>query len=294
MSTITGSIVAIVTPMHEDGSLDLPCLRKLIDFHLQEGTNAIVIVGTTGESPTVDFGEHRELIRVTVEHVAGRIPVIAGAGANSTAEAVELTEYAKKVGADAALSVVPYYNKPTQEGLYRHFRTIAEAVDIPLILYNVPGRTVADLSSDTALRLAQIPHVVGIKDATGNMDRGAELINRAPPGFSVYSGDDATCCALMMLGGKGNISVVANVAPRLVSDMCAAALAGDLPRARELNFRMSGLSRQLFCEANPIPIKWACQQRGLIEGGIRLPLTPLSPEFHERVRAAMRQAGVSA
>jgi 4-hydroxy-tetrahydrodipicolinate synthase len=293
MSTITGSIVAIVTPMHEDGSLDLPCLRKLIDFHVQEGTNAIVIVGTTGESPTVDFEEHRELIRVTVEHAAGRIPVVAGAGANSTAEAVELTEYARKIGADAALSVVPYYNKPTQEGLYRHFRTIAEAVDIPLILYNVPGRTVADLSTETALRLAQIPNVAGIKDATGNMDRGAELINRAPPGFSVYSGDDATSCALMLLGGKGNISVVANIAPRLVSDMCAAALAGDPPKARELNFRMSGLSRQLFCEANPIPVKWACQQKGLIEGGIRLPLTPLSPEFHERVRAAMRQAGVS-
>ncbi|MDR1708583.1 MAG: 4-hydroxy-tetrahydrodipicolinate synthase [Candidatus Accumulibacter sp.] len=292
MKTITGSIVAIVTPMHEDGSLDLPCLRRLIDFHIQEGTNAIVIVGTTGESPTVDFEEHRELIRVAVEHTAGRIPVIAGTGANSTAEAIELSEFAKKAGADAALSVVPYYNKPTQEGLYRHFKAIAEAVDMPLIPYNVPGRTVADLSTETALRLARIPNVVGIKDAVGDMYRTAELINRAPPGFSVYSGDDATACALMLLGGKGNISVVANAAPRLVSEMCAAALAGDAAKARELNFRMSALSRQLFCEANPIPVKWACQQLGLIEGGIRLPLTPLSEEFHERVRAAMRQAGL--
>jgi len=262
MNTITGSIVAIVTPMHEDGSLDLPCLRKLVDFHVQEGTDAVVIVGTTG--------------------------------ANSTAEAIEMTEFARKVGADAALSVVPYYNKPTQEGLYRHFQAIAEAVDIPVILYNVPGRTVADLSAETTLRLAQIPNIVGIKDATGNMDRGAELINRAPEGFSVYSGDDGTACALMLLGGKGNISVVANVAPRLVHEMCAAALAGDLAKARELNFRMSGLSRHLFCEANPIPVKWACQEMGLMSGGIRLPLTPLSPEFHERVRAAMRQAGLLA
>lgn len=292
MNTISGSIVAIVTPMHADGSLDLPCLRKLIDFHVQERTDAIVIVGTTGESPTVDVEEHRELIRLTVEHAAGRIPVIAGTGANSTSEAVEMTKYAKEVGANAALSVVPYYNKPTQEGLYRHFKAIAEASDIPVILYNVPGRTVADLSVETTLRLAQIPNVVGIKDATGNMDRAAELINRAPQGFSVYSGDDGTACALMLLGGKGNISVVANVAPRLVHDMCAAALAGDLQKARELNFRMSGLSRHLFCEANPIPVKWACQELGLMEGGIRLPLTPLSPEFHERVRNAMRQAGL--
>jgi 4-hydroxy-tetrahydrodipicolinate synthase len=278
--------------MHKDGSIDLPGLRKLIDFQVQEGTNALVIVGTTGESPTVDVEEHRELIRVAVEHTAGRIPVIAGTGANSTSEAIEMTEFARKVGADAALSVVPYYNKPTQEGLYRHFKAIAEAVDIPQIPYNVPGRTAVDMASETTLRLAQIPNIVGIKDATGNMDRGAELINRAPPGFSVYSGDDGTACALMLLGGKGNISVVANVAPRLVSGMCAAALAGDVVKARELNFRMSGLSRQLFCEVNPIPVKWACRQRGLIDGGIRLPLTPLSPEFHERVRAAMRQAGV--
>ena len=292
MNTITGSIVAIVTPMHEDGSLDLPCLRKLVDFHVQEGTDAIVIVGTTGESPTVDVEEHQELIRVAVDQAAGRIPVIAGTGANSTSEAIEMTEFAKKVGADAALSVVPYYNKPTQEGLYRHFKAIAEAVDIPVILYNVPGRTVADLGNETTLRLAQIPNVVGIKDATGNMERAAELINRAPEGFSVFSGDDGTACALLLLGGKANISVVANVAPRMMHEMCMAAVSGNVMKARELNFRLSALSRQLFCEANPIPVKWACQQMGLMEGGIRLPLTPLSAECHERVRSAMRQAGL--
>ncbi len=294
MNTITGSIVAIVTPMHEDGSLDLPCLRKLIDFHVQEGTDAIVIVGTTGESPTVDVEEHQELIRVAVDHAAGRIPVIAGTGANSTSEAIEMTAFAKKVGADAALSVVPYYNKPTQEGLYRHFKAIAEAVDIPVILYNVPGRTVADLANETTLRLAQIPNIVGIKDATGNMERGAELINRAPEGFSVFSGDDGTACALLMLGGKANISVVANVAPRMMHEMCMAAISGNVAKARELNFRLSALSRHLFCEANPIPVKWACQQMGLMEGGIRLPLTPLSADCHERVRSAMRQAGLLA
>ncbi len=292
MNTITGSIVAIVTPMHEDGSLDLPCLRKLVDYHVQEGTDAIVIVGTTGESPTVDVEEHQELIRVAVDQAAGRIPVIAGTGANSTSEAIEMTEFAKKVGADAALSVVPYYNKPTQEGLYRHFKAIAEAVDIPVILYNVPGRTVADLGNETTLRLAQIPNIVGIKDATGNMERAAELINRAPEGFSVFSGDDGTACALLLLGGKANISVVANVAPRMMHEMCMAAVSGDVAKARELNFRLSALSRQLFCEANPIPVKWACQQMGLTEGGIRLPLTPLSAECHERVRSAMRQAGL--
>ncbi len=294
MNTITGSIVAIVTPMHEDGSLDLPCLRKLIDFHVQEGTDAIVIVGTTGESPTVDVEEHQELIRVAVDHAAGRIPVIAGTGANSTSEAIEMTAFAKKVGADAALSVVPYYNKPTQEGLYRHFKAIAEAVDIPVILYNVPGRTVADLANETTLRLAQITNIVGIKDATGNMERGAELINRAPEGFSVFSGDDGTACALLMLGGKANISVVANVAPRMMHEMCMAAISGNVAKARELNFRLSALSRHLFCEANPIPVKWACQQMGLMEGGIRLPLTPLSADCHERVRSAMRQAGLLA
>lgn len=292
MNMITGSLVAIVTPMHEDGSLDLPGLRRLVDFHVKEGTDAIVVVGTTGESPTVNVEEHHELIRLVVEQAAGRIPVIAGAGANSTAEAIEMTHFAKQAGADAALSVVPYYNKPTQEGLYRHFRAIAEAVDIPVILYNVPGRTVADLSNDTTLRLAQIPNIVGVKDATGNVDRGSELIACAPPGFAVYSGDDSSACALLLLGAHGNISVVANVAPRLMHEMCAAALKGDLATARALNFRLLALNRQLFCEANPIPVKWACQQLGLIEGGIRLPLTPLSGECHERVRAAMHQAGL--
>jgi 4-hydroxy-tetrahydrodipicolinate synthase len=292
MTTISGSIVAIVTPMHEDGSLDLAGMRRLVDFHVQEGTDAIVVVGTTGESPTVNVEEHQELIRTVVAQAGGRIPVIAGTGANSTAEAVELTKFAKAAGADAALSVVPYYNKPTQEGLYQHFRTVAEAVDMPVILYNVPGRTVADLGNETALRLAQIPNVVGIKDATGNIDRGSELIARAPAGFSVYSGDDSSACALMLLGAQGNVSVVANVAPRLMHEMCAAALAGDLAKARELNFRLLGLNRQLFCEANPIPVKWACQQLGLIGPGVRLPLTTLSVEYHERVRVALRQAGL--
>ena len=294
MTTITGSIVAIVTPMHEDGSLDLPGMRRLVDFHVQEGTDAICVVGTTGESPTVNVDEHHELIRLVVKQVAGRIPVIAGTGANSTAEAIEMTQFAKEAGADAALSVVPYYNKPTQEGLYRHFQSIAEAVDIPVILYNVPGRTVADMNNETTLRLAQIPNIVGIKDATGNIDRVGELIARAPQGFSVYSGDDASACAAMLMGGQGDISVVANVAPRLMHELCAAALAGDLPKARQLNFRLLGLHHQLFCEANPIPVKWACQQLGLIKDGIRLPLTQLSPEFHERVREAMRQAGLLA
>ena len=292
MTMITGSIVAIVTPMHADGSLDVPGLRRLVDFHVQEGTDAIVIVGTTGESPTVNFDEHCQLIRVAVDQATGRIPVIAGTGGNSTAEAIELTRFASQAGASAALSVVPYYNKPTQEGLYRHFRAIAEAVDIPVILYNVPGRTVADMSNDTALRLAAIPNIVGIKDATGNMDRGVELITRAPEGFAVYSGDDASACALILMGAQGDISVVANVAPRLMHEMCAAALAGQAIQARALNARLLGLHRQLFCEANPIPVKWACQQLGLVESGLRLPLTPLSPEYHERVRAALYQAGV--
>jgi 4-hydroxy-tetrahydrodipicolinate synthase len=291
---ITGSIVAIVTPMSDDGRLDYDSLKKLIDFHVQEGTDGIVIVGTSGESPTVNVDEHAELIRTTVKHAAGRIPVIAGTGANSTSEAIELTRFAKSVGADAALSVVPYYNKPTQEGLYQHFRSIAEAVDIPVILYNVPGRTVADMSNDTALRLAQIDNVVGIKDATGNLERGADLIARAPADFAVYSGDDASAVALILLGGHGDISVTANVAPRLMHEMCAAALAGDVAKAREIHFKLLGLHRHLFCEANPIPVKWAVQQLGLIPGGIRLPLTPLSPECHERVRSAMRQAGVLA
>ncbi len=290
---IKGSIVAIVTPMHEDGALDYPRLRSLIDWHVREGTDAIVIVGTTGESPTVDWDEHCELIRVTVEHAAGRIPVIAGTGANSTAEAIELTEYAKKAGASAGLSVVPYYNKPTQEGLYRHFRKIAEAVDLPLILYNVPGRTVADLANDITLRLTQVPGIVGIKDATGNLERGADLIKRVPKGFAIYSGDDASAVALILLGGSGTISVTANVAPRLMHEMVAAALENDLVTARDIHLRLLGLHRNLFLEANPIPVKWAVAQMGLIEPGIRLPLTPLSPDYYDRVRKAMADAGVA-
>ncbi len=289
---ITGSIPAIVTPMHEDGSLDLPGLRRLIDWHVAEGTDGVVVVGTTGESPTVNVDEHCELIRTVVAQAAGRIPVIAGTGANSTAEAIELAAFAKQAGVAAHLSVVPYYNKPTQEGLYRHFAAIAAAVELPMIVYNVPGRTVADLANDTALRLAQLPGIVGIKDATGNLERGADLLKRAPPGFAVYSGDDATALCLMLLGGQGTISVTANVAPRLMHEMCAAAIAGDLKRAREINFRLLGLHRQLFLEANPIPVKWAVAQLGLIERGLRLPLTTLSREFHEPVRAAMRDAGI--
>ena len=289
---ITGSLVAIVTPMFEDGVLDIARFKSLIDWHIAEGTDGIVVVGTSGESPTVDFDEHKELIHIAVEHARGRIPIVAGTGANSTAEAVELTVSAKKAGASACLSVVPYYNKPTQEGLYRHFRKIAEAVDIPNILYNVPGRTVADMANDTVLRLAQIPNIVGLKDATTNIERGSDLIKRAPKGFAIYSGDDATALALMLLGGHGVISVTANVAPRLMHELSAAALAGEVARAREINFKLLALHRNLFVEANPIPVKWAVAQLGLIEGGIRLPLTPLSPQFHDAVKEAMREAGV--
>ncbi|CAB1368480.1 4-hydroxy-tetrahydrodipicolinate synthase [Denitratisoma oestradiolicum] len=289
---ITGSIPAIVTPMHADGSLDLPGFRRLLDWHVAEGSDAIVVVGTTGESPTVDVEEHCQIIETAVSHVAGRVPVIAGTGANSTREAIELGQFAKRAGADAHLSVVPYYNKPSQEGLYQHFKAIAEAVDLPLILYNVPGRTVADMSNDTTLRLAQVPGIIGVKDATGSAERGTDLIKRAPRDFAIYSGDDASALALILLGAHGTISVTANVAPRLMHEMCKAALAGELHRARELNFRLLGLHRQLFVEANPIPVKWAVQQMGLIEGGLRLPLTPLSAEFHDRLRAAMREADI--
>ena len=293
MASLQGSLVAIVTPMQDDGGLDLGAFRKLIDWHIKEGTDGIVVVGTTGESPTVDFDEHHLLIKTAVDHAAGRIPVIAGTGGNATREAIELAAYAKQAGADMSLTVVPYYNKPSQEGLYQHFRAIAEAVDVPHILYNVPGRTVADLHNDTTLRLAEIPNVVGIKDATANVERGADLLRRKPKEFLVFSGDDATALALMLLGGNGVISVTANAAPRLMREMCAAALAGNLARAREINNKLLGLHRHLFCEANPIPVKWAVQQMGLIKGGIRLPLTPLAPLFHDRVRDAMRQAGIA-
>jgi 4-hydroxy-tetrahydrodipicolinate synthase len=289
---LTGSLVAIVTPMFEDGSLDLARFKSLIDWHIAEGTQGIVVVGTTGESPTVDFDEHKELIRIAVEHAARRVPVIAGTGANSTAEAIELSESAKHSGAQLSLSVVPYYNKPTQEGMYRHFRAIAEAVDLPLILYNVPGRTVADLQNDTVLRLAQVSNIVGIKDATASLERGSDLLRRAPRDFAIYSGEDATGLPLMLMGGHGVISVTANVAPRLMQEMCAAALSGDIARAREANNRLLGLHTRLFVEGNPVPVKWALAQMGLIEPGIRLPLVPLSANFHEAVREAMRQAGI--
>jgi len=289
---LTGSLVAIVTQMLEDGSLDLARFKSLIDWHVAEGTQGIVVVGTTGESPTVDFDEHKELIRVAVEYAAGRVPVIAGTGANSTAEAIELSESAKQSGAQYSLSVVPYYNTPTQEGMYRHFRAIAEAVDLPLILYNVPSRTVADLQNDTVLRLAEVANIVGIKDATASMERGSDLLRRAPGDFALYSGEDATGLPLMLMGGRGVISVTANVAPRLMQEMCAAALCGDITRARAANDRLLGLHTKLFVEGNPIPVKWALAQMGLIERGIRLPLMPLSANFHEVVREAMRQAGI--
>jgi 4-hydroxy-tetrahydrodipicolinate synthase len=292
MAPLQGSLVAIVTPMQEEGALDLDAFRRLIDWHIKEGTDGIVAVGTTGESPTVDWDEHNLVIKTAVEHVAGRVPVIAGTGANATSEAIELSGYAREVGADCSLSVVPYYNKPTQEGLYRHFKAIAEAVNLPMIVYNVPGRTVADIQNDTVLRLAQVPNIVGIKDATANLERGSDLIRRKPRDFRVYSGDDATGLALMLLGGHGVISVTANVAPRLMHEMCSAALSGDVGKAREINHRLLPLHRDLFVEANPIPVKWAVQQMGLIKGGIRLPLTPLSPACHEQVRAAMRHAGI--
>ena len=289
---LQGSLVAIVTPMHEDGELDLSALRSLIDFHVNQGTDGIVIVGTTGESPTVNFEEHCQLISVTVEHVAGRIPVIAGTGGNSTSEALELTRHAKQLGADACLLVAPYYNKPTQEGLYQHFRAVAEAVDIPQILYNVPGRTGCDISNDTALRLAQLPNIVGIKDATGQIERGTDLLLRAPASFSIYSGDDASALALMLLGGKGVISVTANVAPRLMHDMCTAALAGNIAEARSLNAQLFPLHQKLFVEANPIPVKWALREMGLIGPGIRLPLTSLSAQYHDTMRTAMQHASL--
>jgi 4-hydroxy-tetrahydrodipicolinate synthase len=289
---IQGSIPALVTPMLEDGSLDLPTLRRLLDWHIAEGTDAVVVVGTTGESPTVDMDENCLLIREAVKHVAGRIPVVAGTGANSTREAIELARCAKAAGASAHLSVVPYYNKPTQEGLYQHFKAIAENVDLPLILYNVPGRTVADMSNDTALRLAQVPGIVGIKDATGNLERGADLIKRAPPGFAIYSGDDATGLLLVLMGGQGVITVTGNVAPKLMHEMVAAGLAGDVKTGREINNRLLALHKHLFCEANPIPVKWACARMGLIGDGLRLPLTPLSADCHERVRSALCEAGI--
>jgi len=292
---LTGSLVAIATPMEEGGALDLPALRKLIDFHIANGTAGIVVVGTTGESPTVDVEEHCLLIKTAVDHAAGRIPVMAGTGANSTAEAIFFAEYAADVGANYHLSVVPYYNKPTQEGMYRHFRAVAERTQLPMVLYNVPGRTVADLSTETTLRLADVPGIVGIKDATADVGRGSELIKAlALAGhrdFAVYSGEDITALPLILMGGHGVISVTANVAPKLMAQMCATAIKGDVVTARERNNRMLGLHRKLFIESNPIPTKWALAEMGMIKNELRLPLVPLSPQYHEAVRAALREAG---
>jgi 4-hydroxy-tetrahydrodipicolinate synthase len=286
-------LVAIVTPMQPGGALDLAALARLIDFHVANGTAGIVIVGTTGESPTVDVDEHCRLIQSTIDHAAGRIPVIAGTGGNSTAEAVALTRFAKSAGASACLSVVPYYNKPTQEGIYRHFRLIAETVDLPVILYNVPSRTVADLATATLLRLAEIPGIIGLKDATSDLVRLVDLRNRLPAGreFALYSGNDDTALAFMLLGGNGVVSVTANIAPKQVSEVCAAALAGDVATARRLNARLANLHACLFVEANPIPVKWALAEMGLIHNELRLPLTPLSPQHHDAVRAALRDTG---
>ncbi len=290
---LKGSIVALVTPMHEDGSVDYPSLRKLIDWHVAEGTNCIGVVGTTGESPTVNVEEHCEIIRVSVEQAAGRVPVMAGCGANSTHEAIELAKFAKSVGADSQLQVVPYYNKPTQEGQYQHFKAIAEAVgDLPMMLYNVPGRSVADMQHDTVLRLAQIDSIFGIKEATGNIERAQWLISDVPSDFGVYSGDDPTAVALMLLGGHGNVSVTANVAPRLMSELCTAALAGNIQRAMEIQFQLMPLHKSLFVEANPIPVKWAAARMGLCGPTMRLPMTPLSEQFEPVVEAALRKVGV--
>ena len=293
MTPITGSIVALVTPMTEDGSVDYPTLRKLIDWHIAEGTDCIGVVGTTGESPTVNVEEHQEIIRVSVEQAAGRVPIMAGCGANSTLEAIELARYAKKVGADCQLQVVPYYNKPTQEGQYQHFKAIAEAVgDLPMVLYNVPGRTVGDMLHDTVLRLAQVPGIVGIKEATGNIERAQWLIRDVPKGFAVYSGDDPTAVALMLCGGQGNISVTANVAPRLMHELCVAAIAGDRRRAMEIQFKLMPLHKHLFVEANPIPVKWAMARLGLCGGALRLPMTRLSKACEPAVEQALRDSGL--
>ena len=292
MNPIVGSIVALVTPMQEDGSVDYDGLRGLIDWHIAEGTDCIGVVGTTGESPTVSVQEHCEIIRVSVAHAAGRLPIMAGAGANSTREAIELSRFAKQVGADCTLQVVPYYNKPSQDGIYQHFKAIAEAVDLPVVLYNVPGRTVADMLPETALRLAQVPGVVGLKEATGNIERAAQLIKQAPAGFSIYSGDDGSAVALMLLGGQGNVSVTANVAPRLMHEMCNAAIGGNLALARQIHLRLQGLHKQLFCEPSPAPAKWAMLRLGRCRPTVRLPITPLTPAGQALVDAALREAGL--
>ena len=292
MKSIRASIVALITPMHEDGSIDYPALRRLIDWHIGQGTDCIGVVGTTGESPTVSVEEHCEIIRVSVEQAAGRVPIMAGCGANSTAEAIELTRFAKQVGADCQLQVVPYYNKPTQEGQYQHFRTIAEAVDLPMVLYNVPGRTVADMQHDTVMRLAQIDGIIGIKEATGNIERAQWLIHEAPNGFSVYSGDDGTAVALMLCGGHGNVSVTANIAPKLMHDMCLAAIAGQSQQAMAIQRQLLNLHKNMFTESNPIPVKWAAHRMGLCGPAMRLPMTPLSSHLQPALENAMRSCGV--
>jgi 4-hydroxy-tetrahydrodipicolinate synthase len=295
MKTITGSIVALVTPMHEDGSVDYAALRKLIDWHIAEGTDCIGVVGTTGESPTVTVEEHCEIIRVAVEQAAKRVPIMAGCGANSTAEAIELARFAQKVGADCQLQVVPYYNKPTQEGQYQHFKAIAEATgDLPIILYNVPGRTVADMAVETALRLAKVPGIVGIKEATGNIERAQWLVREAPEGFAIYSGDDPTAVALMLCGGHGNVSVTANVAPRLMHELCVAAIAGDARGAMAIQRRLMPVHKNLFVEANPIPLKWAMARMGLCGATMRLPMTPMSSHLEPVVESSLREAGLLA
>jgi 4-hydroxy-tetrahydrodipicolinate synthase len=287
-----GSMVALVTPMHDDGSLDFEALARLVELHVENRTDAIVAVGTTGESATLDMDEHCHVLRRVVEFARGRIPVIAGTGANSTTEAIELTQCALDAGADAALLVTPYYNKPTQEGLYRHYRKIAEAVAIPQILYNVPGRTACDMLPATVERLSHISNIVGIKEATGNLQRGKEILERCDGRLDLYSGDDATAAELILMGAKGDISVTANVAPRAMHDMCAAALEGDRATAEAINRKLMGLHKNLFCESNPIPVKWALARMGLIGRGIRLPLTELSEPCHGVVLDAMKQAEV--
>ncbi len=284
--------MALITPMQDDGSVDYPALRKLIDWHIAEGTDCIGVVGTTGESPTVNVEEHCEIIRVSVEQSAGRVPIMAGCGANSTAEAIELARFAKKVGADCQLQVVPYYNKPTQEGQYLHFKAIAEAVDLPVVLYNVPGRSVADMAHDTVLRLAQVPGIVGIKEATGNIERAQWLIKEAPKGFAIYSGDDPTAVALMLCGGHGNVSVTANVAPRLMHELCVAAIAGNVQRAMEIQFQLLPVHKALFVESNPIPVKWAVARMGRCGHALRLPLTQLTPANQPALERVMHATGL--
>jgi 4-hydroxy-tetrahydrodipicolinate synthase len=293
MKQITGSIVALVTPFHPDGSVDYPALRKLIDWHIAEGTDCIGVVGTTGESPTVSVEEHCEIIRVSVEQANKRVPIMAGCGSNSTKEAINLAKFAEKVGADCQLQVVPYYNKPTQEGQFQHFKAIAEATgNLPVVLYNVPGRSVADMQHDTVMRLAQVPGIVGIKEATGNIERAQWLIKDTPEGFAVYSGDDGTAVALMLCGGQGNISVTANIAPRLMHELCVAAIAGDAHKAMQIQRKLLPVHKSLFVEANPIPVKWAMQHLGLCGGTMRLPLTPMAQSLEPTVISALKASGL--